>query len=81
MAKLYAVPVTIQAFAADFCWGDKCGKGIVGGLDLDLGGGRGVSCIPCREDDCPFAKKTMAEPCGEVNGEPVYLRALKDPVP
>jgi hypothetical protein len=77
-SKLYLVPWTVQKFAGDICWGDACGKGQCGAVSIDVGPGMTVECIPCREDDCPFAERTMDEPCGEVQGESVYLRKLRE---
>ena len=81
MAKLYLVPWTIQKFAGGICWGEECGKGVVGAVEISFGDGLSVECIPCREDPCPFAERTMDEPCGDVAGEDAYLRKLKDPTP
>lgn len=77
MSKLYLVPWTVQRFAGKICWG-SCGHGIVGAVIVDIAGAS-IECIPCRTDECPHAERTMDEPCGYVQGEPVYLRKLKEP--
>jgi hypothetical protein len=76
MSKLYLVPWTIQKFAGDLCWG-SCGHGQCGAVAIDVGD-RAIDCIPCRESDCPHAERTMNEPIGEVQGEPAYLRKLRE---
>lgn len=78
-ARLFAVPLDACGFnAASVCWG-TCGKGIMGGIDVD-----GMAAIPCtvRAAQCPHFEKEMAEPWGTVNDgrdddRPVYLRKLQ----
>ena len=78
MSKVYIVPWTIQRFAGEICWG-SCGKGLIGAITIPLDAGE-IECIPCIEDDCPHAERTMDEPMGEVrDGDTAYLRKLKEP--
>ena len=55
------------------CFGD-CGRIIVGaGYDPAIGE-IGI----CRYDDCPYLDKQMSEPIGDIDGESLYLRKLKE---
>jgi hypothetical protein len=53
-----------------------CGKIIVGGINHPLAG----ALLPCRtpKDQCPQFDKELNEPCGEVMGDPVFIRKLKE---
>jgi hypothetical protein len=55
---------------SEWCWG-SCGKGVVGAIT-----GEGFTFVACLHADCPHLDHEMAEPCGEVLGEPVFLRKL-----
>jgi len=72
--KLYLVSLDIQSKEVnEFCF-RKCGKILVGGVDLD-----GLACLPCNTDECPFLEKQMeAEPItfDEIVYNDVYLRKL-----
>ena len=73
MSKLYVVPFleSTKEQIGEWCWG-SCGHGIVGGIQLDAS----VIGIACRHEPCPHLDKEMTESCGDVGGEPVYLRKL-----
>lgn len=72
---IYAVPINIKSqdeLSQKHCFGD-CGKIILAGLDLhDFG-----SSFICRMDVCPHEDKT-AGPIGDLDGEEVMLRKLKE---
>ena len=62
-----------RALADKHCFGD-CGKAIVGSIhDPEIG-----EILPCRTDDCPYLDSNMPVSFGEVNGEPLFLRKLKE---
>lgn len=70
---LYAILVPVQQAQVEaWCWGNGCGKGLVGGIDLGV-----CAAIPCDQDVCPHVDRQMEEPWGEVDGRQVYLRKLK----
>ena len=63
-----------QSEIESHCFG-SCKKVIFGLLmDEQLGG-----LSHCFEVNCPFVKKEMSEPFGEVNGVNAYLRKLQPP--
>ncbi len=55
------------------CFGD-CGKIICAGLDdKDLG-----PMFPCRIKDCPHKEQDTDDSIGDVDGDPIFLRKLKE---
>ena len=79
MGNLYAIlydEPTQKPIVEQVCFG-SCGKIIVGQLDIPLDGGILVA-LACRQDACPALDKQMDEPCASLNGDPVYLRKLRD---
>ena len=72
--KIFAVLFPAQKKQIEeYCWGPKCGKGIVGTIDLDIS-----AAVACRHGDCPILDKQMDEPMGTVGDQMVYLRKLTD---
>ncbi len=58
-----------------WCWGPGCGAGQIGAIGL----GDGMpECVPCNKPECPFLEKQGAQPVGDVDGRPLYLRKLRD---
>ncbi len=52
----------------------KCGKALFSiVMDEQFGG-----LSPCNEVNCPYLEKEMDEPFGEMQGDLVYLRKLKE---
>lgn len=75
--KLFAVVFEMQqAQISAWCWGAGCGGGLCGAIDLGQ-----FTAVPCRTSPCPHLDREMTEPCGEVDGEPVYLRKLAEVQP
>lgn len=73
--KLFGVVFPFQkAQISALCWGERCGKGQLGAIQVD----EGVQAIPCREQSCPYSVKEMEDPIGEVSGESLYLRKLME---
>lgn len=56
-----------------WCWGPGCGKGIVSAVDIGPS-----ATVVCREESCPYLDRQMDEPLGDLDGEPCYLRKLKE---
>jgi len=72
---IYAVLINIPSqdeASKKHCFGD-CGKIICAGLNLGFG-----SSFVCREDKCPHMEKQMDEPVGDLDGEEIYMRKLKE---
>lgn len=62
-----------RAFAEKHCFGD-CGHAIIGSIhNPEIG-----EILPCRQEVCPYLDSQMEVSCGEVNGEPLFLRKLKE---
>jgi hypothetical protein len=56
-----------------WCWG-SCGHGVVGALDLGV-----CAAVMCHHSPCPHLDREMTEPMTKTDdGEPVFLRKLKD---
>ena len=75
-AVLYDEPSQTPIVKA-VCFG-TCGQIIIGSLTIPLDEYVLVA-LTCRQEDCPALDKQMEEPCGSVDGEPIYLRKLKAP--
>jgi hypothetical protein len=72
--KLFAVLFPVQQRQIEaWCWGDGCGHGVCGAIDLGMS-----AAIPCNQITCPHVDREMTEPCGEVQGRPVFLRKLRE---
>ena len=59
----------------DLCWGEGCGKGQIGAVDL----GDSMA-VPCTEETCPHEEK-RSESIGTLAGdddEQIFIRVLKD---
>ncbi len=74
-SPLWAVPFPIQEEQIGaWCWGQGCGKGHIGAVDLGP-----ATAVVCSEPTCPFVDRQMDEPLGEVEGgRPVFLRKLRE---
>jgi hypothetical protein len=59
----------------EYCF-KKCGKIIVGGMTHELVGPLMICRTPKKQ--CPQFNREMDDPCGEVMGDPVYIRKLKE---
>ena len=71
--KTFAVLFPYQKAQIErLCWGDGCGKGHMGALDL----GESMA-VRCDEVECPYEDRHTDEPVGEVHGLDVHLRVLK----
>ena len=59
----------------NLCWGEACGKGQVGAIDI----GHSMA-IRCNEESCPFEEK-RTESIGTLDlsddDEPIFVRILK----
>lgn len=64
-----------QKIIEDHCF-RNCGKIIAGAIMDKKFGAIGICRTP--KDQCPHFDKEMDEPFGEVNGEPVFIRKLKE---
>lgn len=71
--KLFALPLTNnhKDLIEKYCF-RKCGKVLVGGLNLD-----GLPCFPCKEEQCPHVDKEMNYG-KSADGKAVYLRKLRN---
>lgn len=62
---------------------DKCGAVYFSGLEMEMGKDEKgepvfVAGLPCPRPDCPVVEKEMDESVGEVQGDPVFIRKLKE---
>ncbi len=78
MSDLYGIVIGIAdqlAIVKSHCWGNGCGKGIVGGITTDFAG----DLLPCRVHaaECPCFEREMDEPIADVMGEPLTIRKLR----
>ncbi len=78
MKNIYGLVIGIpeqKEIISKHCFG-TCGKIILGAImDKELG-----ELAVCRtpKEECPQLDNQMEEPIGEVRGEPIYLRKLKE---
>ena len=73
--KLYAVcfPVQEEQIAA-WCWGQGCGKGHIGAIDLGV-----TVAVMCSESECPYVDKQLDLAVADNSeGVPVYPRKLRE---
>ena len=64
-----------QKIIDDHCF-NTCKKIIVGGINVEGIGPLMVCRTPAK--DCPQLDKEMDEPIGDVGGDPIFIRKLKE---
>lgn len=75
VSPLYGLVMMMQEKTiTDICFW-KCGKVLFAGAD----GGEGIGPLfLCRSGKCAYLDKQMDEPLGDIDGDPLYLRKLKE---
>lgn len=81
-SKIFALLPTEKQIETINAWCfRKCGQIIFGGLTMDLGDEGSpveLECFACRTVDCPVVDREIDEPVGDMDGDPVYIRKLKE---
>jgi len=77
MSAIYAISFEAQQQQiSDWCWSHRCGNGNMGMSNFG-----GFYMITCDQAECPRLDKQMDVPMGELDGDPVYLRKLREATP